>query len=166
MPVSSVKACWRRWIRWILYFLLMRPHPHFTHHTRKKSAFYTLKSAHPQIHKSAFYRWPSRGDEFIECHISITIKDTCWTVLCVILSGAWDSLSNCKICCNPLLSGFHIAAILLTNFSWLISWSAKYSHFGPRSLRSLQRHGVCIGLRLRMSQLSQLSNTDTDTAVF
>jgi len=45
-------------------------------------------------------------------HSNITIKDTCWTVLCVVLSGDWDSLSNCKICCSPLLSGFHIAAIL------------------------------------------------------
>jgi len=41
--------------------MILRPHPHFTRHVRKKksakpSAFYTFEN--PQVRRSAFYRRP------------------------------------------------------------------------------------------------------------
>jgi len=45
-----------------LQLILLRPHPDFTRHVRKKiakpSAFYTFKN--PQVCRSAFYRRPCR----------------------------------------------------------------------------------------------------------
>ena len=46
-----------------LQLMILRPHPHFTRHVRKKksakpSAFYTFEN--PQIRKSAFYRRPKK----------------------------------------------------------------------------------------------------------